>query len=349
MEIINSKKSKLKNVDFNNLSFGTFFSDHMFMCKYSNGSWKNPKILPYGSISLDPSISSLHYGQAVFEGMKAYKDSKGKVWLFRPEENFERMNRSSLRLNIPELPKDLFFKGLTNLLRIDSEWIKPGIGNSLYIRPFIFASSPNLQAAPSKEYMFFIICCPVKSYGYEGRVDVLISEKYSRAANGGVGYAKAAGNYAAQFYPTSLAEKEGCNQIIWTDANNHEYLEEAGTMNVFFRINDTLITSPLNDRILDGVTRKSIIQLADSLKIKTEVRPIKVEEIISSHKKGELKEIFGAGTAVVICPISSFKFNNKKYEISQVKNSFADILKEKITSIQYNLIDDPFGWRFPVN
>ena len=349
MEIINSKKSKLKNVDFNNLSFGTFFSDHMFMCKYSNGSWKNPKILPYGSISLDPSISSLHYGQAVFEGMKAYKDSKGKVWLFRPEENFERMNRSSLRLNIPELPKDLFFKGLTNLLRIDSEWIKPGIGNSLYIRPFIFASSPNLQAAPSKEYMFFIICCPVKSYGYEGRVDVLISEKYSRAANGGVGYAKAAGNYAAQFYPTSLAEKEGCNQIIWTDANNHEYLEEAGTMNVFFRIDDTLITSPLNDRILDGVTRKSIIQLADSLKIKTEVRPIKVEEIISSHKKGELKEIFGAGTAVVICPISSFKVNDKKYEISQVENSFADILKEKITSIQYNLIDDPFGWRFPVN
>ena len=349
MEIINSKKSKLKNVDFNNLSFGTFFSDHMFMCKYSNGSWKNPKILPYGSISLDPSISSLHYGQAVFEGMKAYKDSKGKVWLFRPEENFERMNKSSLRLNIPELPKDLFFKGLTNLLRIDSEWIKPGIGNSLYIRPFIFASSPNLQAAPSEEYMFFIICCPVKSYGYKGRVDVLISEKYSRAANGGVGYAKAAGNYAAQFYPTSLAEKEGCNQIIWTDANNHEYLEEAGTMNVFFRINDTLITSPLNDRILDGITRKSTIQLADSLKIKTEVRPIKVEEIISSHKKGELKEIFGAGTAVVICPISSFKVNDKKYEISQVENSFADILKEKITSIQYNLIDDPFGWRFPVN
>ena len=349
MEIISSKKSKLKNVDFNNLPFGTFFSDHMFMCKYFDGSWKNPKILPYGSISLDPSISSLHYGQAIFEGMKAYKDSKGKVWLFRPEENFERMNRSSLRLNMPELPKDLFFKGLTNLLGIDSEWIKPGIGNSLYIRPFIFASSPNLQAAPSKEYMFFIICCPVKSYGYEGRVDVLISEKYSRAANGGVGYAKAAGNYAAQFYPTSLAEKEGCNQIIWTDANNHEYLEEAGTMNVFFRINDTLITSPLNDRILDGVTRKSIIQLADSLKIKTEVRPIKVEEIISSHKKGELKEIFGAGTAVVVCPISSFKFNDKKYEISQIKDSFADVLKKKITSIQYNLIDDPFGWRFPVN
>ena len=348
MEIINSKKSKLKNVDFNNLSFGTFFSDHMFMCKYSDGSWKNPKILPYGSISLDPSISSLHYGQAIFEGMKAYKDSKGKVWLFRPEENFERMNRSSLRLNMPELPKDLFFKGLTNLLRIDSEWIKPGIGNSLYIRPFIFASSPNLQAAPSKEYIFFIICCPVKSY-YGGRVDVLISEKYSRAASGGVGYAKAAGNYAAQFYPTSLAEKEGCNQIIWTDANNHEYLEEAGTMNVFFRINDTLITSPLSDRILDGVTRKSVIQLADNLKIKIEVRPIKVEEIISSHKKGELKEIFGAGTAVVVCPISSFKFNDKKYEISQIKDSFADILKEKITSIQHNLIDDPFGWRFPVN
>ena len=348
MEIHKSKKSKLENIDFDNISFGTTFSDHMFICKYSEGSWNSPKILPYGPISLDPSTSSFHYGQSIFEGMKAYKDSKEKVWLFRPEENFKRMNKSSLRLNMPELPKDIFFKGLTKLLKIDSEWIKSGVGNSLYIRPFIFASSPNLQANPSKEYIFFIICCPVKSY-YGGRIDVLISEQYSRAASGGVGYAKAAGNYAAQFYPTSLAEKEGCNQIIWTDANNHEYLEEAGTMNVFFRINDTLITSPLNDRILDGVTRKSIIQLANSLKIKTEVRPIKVSEIISSHKKGELKEIFGTGTAVVLCPISSFKFDNKKYEINPIKNSFAEILKEKITSIQYNLTDDPFGWRFPVN
>tara|TARA_B100001559_G_scaffold130017_1_gene109358 strand:- start:1100 stop:2146 length:1047 start_codon:yes stop_codon:yes gene_type:complete len=348
MKIIRSENSKLKDVDFNNLSFGTIFSDHMFMCKYSDDSWKNPQILPYGSFSLDPSTSSFHYGQAVFEGMKAYKDSKEKVWLFRPEENFKRMNKSLIRLNMPELPKNLFFSGLTNLLSLDSGWIKPGMGNSLYVRPFVFASSPNLQAAPSKEYIFFIICCPVKSY-YGGRVDVLISEKYSRAASGGVGYAKAAGNYAAQFYPTTLAEQEGCNQIIWTDSNNHEYLEEAGTMNIFFRINDSLITSPLNDRILDGVTRKSIIELADNLNIKTEVRPIKVAEIISLHKKGELKEIFGAGTAVVICPINGFKFKNKKYEISSLKESFADILKEKITSIQYNLVDDPFGWRYPVN
>ena len=348
MKIIRSENSKLKDVDFNNLSFGTIFSDHMFMCKYSDDSWKNPQILPYGSFSLDPSTSSFHYGQAVFEGMKAYKDSKEKVWLFRPEENFKRMNKSLIRLNMPELPKNLFFSGLTNLLSLDSGWIKPGMGNSLYVRPFVFASSPNLQAAPSKEYIFFIICCPVKSY-YGDKVDVLISEKYSRAASGGVGYAKAAGNYAAQFYPTTLAEQEGCNQIIWTDSNNHEYLEEAGTMNIFFRINDSLITSPLNDRILDGVTRKSIIELADNLNIKTEVRPIKVAEIISSHKKGELKEIFGAGTAVVICPISGFKFKNKKYEISRLKESFADILKEKITSIQYNLVDDPFGWRYPVN
>ena len=349
VEIVKCKNSKLKEMDFDNLSFGTIFTDHMFLCKFSKGAWKDPKILPYGSINLDPSTSSFHYGQAVFEGMKAYKDSKGKIWLFRPEENFKRMNKSSVRLNMPEFPKDLFFKGLTNLVSLDSNWIKPSMGNSLYIRPFIFASSPNLQAAPSDEYMFFIICCPVKSYVYEGKVDVLISEKYSRAASGGVGYAKAAGNYAASFYPTSLAEKEGCNQIIWTDAKNHEYLEEAGTMNVFFRINDTLITSPTNDRILDGVTRKSVIELAKDLKIETDIRPIKVEEIVSAHRKGELKEIFGAGTAVVICPINSFKFKNKKYKIKKLEKSFADNLKEKITSIQYNLVDDPYGWRYPVN
>ena len=347
MKIIRSENSKLKDVDFNNLSFGTIFSDHMFMSKYSNDSWKNPQILPYGSFSLDPSTSSFHYGQAVFEGMKAYKDSKEKVWLFRPEENFKRMNKSLIRLNMPELPKNLFFSGLTNLLSLDSGWIKPGMGNSLYVRPFVFASSPNLQAAPSKEYIFFIICCPVKSY-YGGRVDVLISEKYSRAASGGVGYAKAAGNYAASFYPTKLANKNGYNQVIWTDAIEHKYIEEAGTMNIWFRIKDKLITPEISDSILSGITRDSVLTLSKENNYTIEERKISVDEIIESYRNGDLVEVFGTGTAVAVSPIESITVKESLLKIPKVKDSFALNLKAQLQSIQNGSLKDKYGWTFKI-
>ena len=256
MNTILAQKSKISNIDFDNLNFGEIFTDHMFVCDFINGKWSTPEILPYQSIQLDPSTSVFHYGQAVFEGMKAYKDDEDRVWLFRPDQNFERINKSSKRLSIPEFPKEYFFEGLEKLLAIDKDWIRKGVGNSLYIRPFVFASQAGVQATASNAYKFIIICSPVASYYASGDVYVQVAEKYSRAASGGVGYAKAAGNYAAQFYPTSLALKEGYQQIIWTDANNHEFLEEAGTMNIFFRINDNLITTPISDRILDGVTRK---------------------------------------------------------------------------------------------
>ncbi|MDB9836551.1 branched-chain amino acid aminotransferase [Flavobacteriaceae bacterium] len=348
MKITHAQESKIKNVDFDNLSFGEIFTDHMFVCDYKDGQWSTPEIMPYQPIQMDPSSSVFHYGQAVFEGMKAYKDDADGVWLFRPEQNFARINKSSERLSMPEFPKEFFFEGLEKLLDLDKEWIKKGAGNSLYVRPFVFASQAGVQASASNAYKFMIICSPVASYYSGGEVHVQVAEKYSRAAAGGVGYAKAAGNYAAQFYPTTLAQKEGFQQIIWTDANTHEYLEEAGTMNIFFRINDTLITTPTSDRILDGITRKSILQLAEHLGIKTDVRPISIHELLSSKEDGSLKEIFGAGTAVVVSPIKGFGYQNRRHVLEDAPDSFATILKDHIVNIQRNATEDPFGWRHEV-
>ena len=348
MKIIAAQESKINTVDFDNLEFGEIFTDHMFVCDYADGKWKTPEILPYQPIQMDPSSSVFHYGQAVFEGMKAYKDDADGVWLFRPDQNFNRINKSSERLSMPAFPEKFFFEGLEKLLNLDKEWIKKGTGNSLYVRPFVFASQAGVQATASNAYKFMIICSPVSSYYSGGEVHVQVAEKFSRAASGGVGFAKAAGNYAAQFYPTSLALKEGFQQIIWTDASTHEYLEEAGTMNIFFRINDTLITTPTSDRILDGVTRKSILQLAEHLGIKTEVRPITIHELISTKENGSLKEIFGAGTAVVVSPIKGFGYQNKRYILDDLANSYASLLKEQIVDIQRNAIEDPFGWRHEV-
>lgn len=347
MKIEKTSASKLNHVDFENLSFGSVFTDHMFVCNYKEGQWQTPEVLPYQPISFEPSMSVLHYGQAVFEGMKAYKDEGGKVWLFRPDENFKRINRSSVRLQIPKFPKEYFFEGLKTLLKIDNDWIKPGFGNSLYIRPFVFSSQAGVQASPAKEYMFIIICCPVKAY-YGGEVNVLIAEEYSRAADGGIGFTKAAGNYAAQFYPTALAQEQGYQQIVWTDAKSHEYLEEAGTMNIFFRIGDKLLTAPTNDRILDGVTRKSVIQIAEDTGIEVDVRPIKISEIVAASKNNSLKEMFGSGTAVVINPIKSFGYQGVNYKLPEIVDPIASKLKEQIMSIQYNLTSDPHGWRFEV-
>ncbi len=347
MKIEKTSASKLNHVDFENLSFGSVFTDHMFVCNYKEGQWQTPEVLPYQPLSFEPSMSVLHYGQAVFEGMKAYKDDGGKVWLFRPDENFKRINRSSVRLQIPKFPKEYFFDGLKTLLKIDNDWIKPGFGNSLYVRPFVFSSQAGVQASPAKEYMFIIICCPVKAY-YGREVNVLIAEEYSRAADGGIGFTKAAGNYAAQFYPTSLAQEQGYQQIVWTDAKSHEYLEEAGTMNIFFRIGDKLLTAPTNDRILDGITRKSVIQIAKDAGIEVDVRPIKISEIVASSKNNSLREMFGSGTAVVINPIKSFGYQGVNYKLPEIGDPIASKLKEQIMSIQYNLTSDPHGWRFEV-
>lgn len=348
MNITQIKESKIKSVDFDNLSFGNVFTDHMFVCDYIDNQWQTPQIIPYQPIQLDPSAKVFHYGQTVFEGMKAYKDDNNKVWLFRPNDNFERINKSSKRIAIPEFPKEYFFNGLEKLLDMDREWVRAGTGNALYVRPFVFASEFGVQASEANQYKFMIICAPVASYYSGGEVHVQIAEKFSRAAPGGVGYAKVGGNYASQFYPNTLAAKEGFQQILWTNSDTHEYLEEAGTMNIFFRINDTLVTAPVSDRILDGITRKSILKLAEHLKIKTEVRLVSVKELLSCQENGSLKEIFGAGTAVVVTPIKGFGYQNKKYRLPDINETYATTLKEALINIQTNVSEDPFGWRHEV-
>jgi len=347
IEVIKAKTTKIYDVDFDNLKFGHVFSDHMLECDFKNGKWQAPKVVPYQAISLDPSAKIFHYGQSVFEGMKAYKDANDKVWLFRPLENFKRLNISSKRLSIPELPENYFMDGLKALLEVDKDWIPTNDGSSLYIRPFVFASGNGFHASPADAYKFIICTAPSGAY-FAGDVNVLIEEKYSRSANGGVGFAKAGGNYAGQFYPTQLAIEKGYQQVIWTDDNTHEYIEEAGAMNIFVRINDTLITGPTSDRILDGITRKSIIELAKSEGIAVEVRKITVSEVVEAAKDGSLKEMFGAGTAAVISPISGFGYRDTDYKLPKLDDTYANYLKKRITDIQTNKSDDPFGWRYEV-
>ncbi|CAI8173599.1 MAG: Branched-chain-amino-acid transaminase 1 [Polaribacter sp. SA4-10] len=344
IEIKYIEKSTIDSVDFSNLPFGSVFSDHMLECDFVNGEWKIPVIKPYTPITLDPSSKIFHYGQSIFEGMKAYKDSDENTMLFRPLENFKRLNKSAERLMIPAIPEAIFMDGLKKLLEIDNQWIPKNEGSSLYIRPFMFASGNGFHASPANAYKFVICTAPSGAY-FAGKIKVLIEEKYARAANGGVGFAKAGGNYAAQFYPTQLAIEKGYNQVIWTDDNTHQYIEEAGAMNIFIRINNTLITSPTSDRILDGVTRKSIIQMSKDLNIDIEVRKISVSEVVAAAQNGSLKEMFGAGTAAVISPISGFGYQNKDYDLPELTKPYASLLKKAITDLQTNKTEDPYGWR----
>jgi branched-chain amino acid aminotransferase len=347
--IINKAEStKIGAVDFENLTFGNTFTDHMLICDYKQGVWEKPVIKPYEPFLIDPSAKVFHYGQAIFEGMKAYKDAQGDVWLFRPDENYRRFNKSAARLAMPEVPEHIFMEGMKRLIDIDREWVKHGEGSSLYIRPFMIATGPGVIAAPAQFYRFMIILSPAKAY-YSGEVKVIIAEHYSRAANGGIGAAKAAGNYSAQFYPTKLANEMGFQQIIWTDDATHTKLEEAGTMNVFFRINNTLYTAPTGERILDGVTRKSLIDLASRENINVEVRSVLVDELITAAENGSLKEIFGAGTAAVVNPIVGFSYKDKYYELPKQDNPVALQLKKKLTDIQYKRAEDTFGWTSKIN
>lgn len=343
IDIVTVSSSKIDSVDFENLSFGSIFTDHMFVCDFREGQWQKPQIKPYEPFMIDPSAKVFHYGQAIFEGMKAYRDEHDDVWLFRPDQNIHRLNKSALRMAMPEIPEEIFMAGLQKLIHLEKNWVKKGLGNSLYIRPFMIAIGSGVIAAPSTQYRFMIILSPAKSY-YSGEVKVLIADHYSRAANGGIGAAKAAGNYSAQFYPTKLANEKGFQQVIWTDDATHTKLEEAGTMNVFFRINNTLYTAPTSERILDGVTRKSLIAIAKLDGIQVEERSVLVSELVEAAKNGTLKEIFGAGTAAVVNPICGFSYEDVYYEVPKQEHSIALDLKEKLTKIQYRMADDTFGW-----
>lgn len=347
MKITKTTNSRLNSTDFSNLPFGTVFSDHMLICNFKHGKWGAPEVLPYGPISIAPGAKVLHYGQSVFEGMKAFKNSNNEVLLFRKEENYKRINRSAVRLSIPEIPEDIFMNGLDELLSLDNEWCKADEGYSLYIRPFIFASSEGVKASASEEYTFMIITSPSTKY-YAGEMNVVVEEHFTRAPKGGVGSAKAAGNYAASFYPTKKANANGFKQVIWTDSVEHKYIEESGTMNVWFRIGDKLITPELSDSILGGITRDSVLELAKHNGIEVEERRVLVAEIVEAYKSSNLKEAFGTGTAVTVHPIDSITFRDDKMKITTVEDSFALKLKQQLQGIQKGKMEDIFSWNSKV-
>lgn len=347
MKITKTSISKLESTDFSNLPFGTVFSDHMLTCNFKHGKWGDPEVLPYGPISIAPGAKVLHYGQSVFEGMKAFKNSNNEVLLFRKEENYKRINRSAVRLSIPEIPEDIFMNGLDELLSLDNEWCKADEGYSLYIRPFIFASSEGVKASASEEYTFMIITSPSIKY-YAGEMNVFVEDHYTRASKGGVGFVKAAGNYAASFYPTKKANANGFQQVIWTDSVEHKYIEESGTMNIWFRIGDKLITPELSDSILGGITRDSVLQLAKYNGIEVEERRILVDEIVEAYKSSNLKEAFGTGTAVTVNPIDSITLGDDKMRITTVVDSFALKLKQQLQGIQKGKTEDIFSWNSKV-
>ena len=344
MKITKATQSRISEVDFDNLTFGTAFTDHMFVCEYKNGAWQEPEIKPYGPIQVTPALHTLHYGQALFEGQKAYRQADGSVAIFRPEMNAKRMNHSARRMFVPEYPVEKFMEGLKELVKLDSDWVPHQKDASLYLRPFMYGSSEFIAARPSEEFVLCIIMSPVAAY-YSGSVKVRVEEEFTRSATGGVGSTKCAGNYAGAFYPTNRAKEEGYTQVIWTDHKNHELIEESGTMNIAFIIDDKFITPPLSDRILAGITRDSILQLVkDHDLLEAEERPIKVEEVIEAAKDGRLKEAFGMGTAAVVSPIETIGYRGTNFDIPTPENGFGMRIKQYLSDIRYGKVEDPYGW-----
>jgi len=347
MKVEKVNQSRWEKDGWRNTEFGSVFSDHMFVVKYKNGEWQEGEIKPYGTISILPSLHSLHYGQAIFEGMKAYKGPKDETFLFRPDQNAKRFNKSAKRMCMPEIPEDLFLEGLYELLKVDEKWIPKEASSALYLRPFMFASSNFIKANPSEEYTFIIITCPVQAY-YKGEVHVKVESNYTRAAAGGTGAAKAAGNYGASFYPAKKAQENGYQQLIWTDGNHHQFIEESGTMNIFFRRKDELVTPPLSDSILPGITRDSLIKLAEHHGIRCVQEKIGLESLVLAHKSGKITEAFGAGTAATVASINSITYKEEKLSFEINDDGFANKLKTELQDIQYGRTEDPFGWRVTV-
>jgi branched-chain amino acid aminotransferase len=343
-----TKKSRLSAVDFSNLGFGTYISDHMVVADYKKGEWQEPKIVPYGDMMMSPAILALHYGQSVFEGMKAFKNKNGEVTIFRPQRHHQRFNKSLERMCMPAVSEDLFVSSLASLLEVDEAWIPTGEGSSLYIRPFMFANEARLGVKISDEYRFVILTGPVAPY-FSKPVRIKVEEEFVRAAEGGTGYAKCAGNYGGAFYPTMLAQKQGFDQVFWTDAKEHKYIEESGAMNVMFVLNGKLVTPKLVSSLLDGVTRDSILTLAPSLGIEVEQRRISIDEIEEGFKNGKLTEAFGVGTAAVVSPIASISIHGRNYELPVAgPESFQLRAKKKLSDIRLGVEADTHGWNYRV-
>lgn len=344
LNITKIAQSRINKVDWDNLPFGKVFSDHMLVMEYENEEWKQPSIEPFENLSLSPATSVLHYGQTIFEGMKAYKNKEEEVFLFRPEQNARRFNESAKRMCMPTIPEDVFVDFIKTLVNIDRDWIPSKEGFSMYIRPFMIATDPYVGIRASATYKFMIFTCPVGSY-YTEPVRVKIETEYTRAAHGGTGFAKAGGNYAASLYPARLAQEQGYQQLIWTDAKEHKYIEEAGTMNVIFQIGNKIITPKSSDTILDGVTRKSVIEIAKDWGLETEERKITVEEIITAIKNKQLVDAFGAGTAATIAPIKTINFKGVDYDLIDIsKREFSKKVLKYLDLYKHGKVEDKFDW-----
>ncbi len=344
IDIDRVKRSRLPEVDFNNLPFGKVYSDHMFMADYRDGEWKNLRIVPYGYMEVSPATPAIHYGQSIFEGMKGYAAKNGGALIFRALDNLKRLNISAERMCMPMLPEEIFLESLSTLVNLDRKWIPTNEGSSLYIRPFMFSADEYIGIRPSQDFTFMIIFSPVGAY-YSTPVKVKIETEFTRAVAGGTGYAKAGGNYGGAIYPAKLAQDQGYHQLIWTDGKEHRYIEESGTMNIMFVIDDTLVTPALSDSILAGITRDSVLKLARSWNMKVEERKISVTELVEGLKAGRVKEAFGAGTAATIAHIELIGHEGKDYYLPPVeKREFANKVYRELEGIKRGEHPDPFNW-----
>ncbi|MGZ3884684.1 MAG: branched-chain amino acid aminotransferase [Bacteroidia bacterium] len=341
-------KSRISEYDVNNVPFGKCFSDHMFVAEFADGKWQKAYIEPYHDIPMSYAMSALHYGQAIFEGMKAYKNEKGEISLFRPIENFKRMNKSAIRMAMPEVPEDIFMGGLLELIKLDKNWVPDSETGSLYIRPFLIATDEAIGVKASDTYKFVIITCPAGKY-YSEPIRVLVETNYIRAVEGGVGNVKAAGNYGRSLYPTKLAHQKGYQQVIWTDSKTHSYVEESGTMNLMFVIDNTVLTPALSDTILSGITRDSVLALARDWGMKVEERKISLKEIEDAQRAGKLQEAFGVGTAATIAHIVGIGHDGVDYDLPPVEGRiFSNRIDKTLRDIRKSKTEDKFGWMLKV-
>ena len=343
------ENSRLHEVNFSDIQFGKIYSDHMLIINYENGEWQQPEIMPFHNLSLSPATTFFHYGQAIFEGIKAYKDADGNPLIFRPRDNWKRMNRSAVRMAMPEMPEELFIESLRALIDLDRDWIPSSKDTALYIRPFMVATDEFIGVRPAEKFMFMIITSPAGPY-YNKPVSIYVQDEYVRAFPGGIGYTKAAGNYGMSMYPTAQIKKMGYDQILWTDGFEHKYVQEIGTMNVFFVLGDKVITPDIkHDTILEGVTRDSVITLLKDKGITVEERPLSIDEIEAAYKAGELKEAFGTGTAASIAFISALTHNETRMDLPPVAEwETANWLIKEMADIRYGRIADSHGWTLKV-
>jgi branched-chain amino acid aminotransferase len=342
ISITKSETSKVAALDFNNIPLGTTFTDHMFICDYDNGEWINPKIIPMGLIPTHPAAMALHYGQAIFEGMKAYKDADGKPMLFRPEQNARRLNKSADRMGMPNVPEDLFVQGLKELVGLEHNWIPPMQGSALYLRPFMYADEPFIGMRAATHYKFIIMASPAGPF-FSKRIKLWAERQFIRAAKGGTGEAKAAGNYAAAIRPTELAKAKGYDQVLWLDAAEHKYIQEVGTMNIFFKIDGEFSTPELDGSVLHGITRTSVIEMLRAMNYKVTERKITINEIKTASKNGKLEEAFGTGTAVGIAYIQEIGLGDETIHVSDESPVGLEV-NDTLNAIKTGQLEDRFGW-----